>query len=317
MQERAMARAARTPPPRASPRRAPALPAPDAMDCSRRYGLTPRQHLLLLPDRGRAGRSHDRLGARERRARGSHRALSRSSCSARSRHGLVVARPVGQRRAASWILSLTSDGERKLEVRAPGARPRTGAVAPGLRRAAGRPRGRAPSSRASSRSSPSRVDAVGGRAGPAGDDLAQLGADVVERRRRRRPRSPPGSRRRRARGSAGGAAPRRRSAGRRCRRGSRASRHRPRAAGRTSRSRRPRTSRSSRRSRPQRTTPLSHASRSSASMPCTRQIASMFAVLPPLTQIASCERTSSRRSVGRPREEVFRCDSSPRPAKRS
>ena len=44
--------------------------------------------------------------------------------------------------------------------------------------------------------------------------------------------------------------------------------------------------------------PCSHASRSSTSMPCTRQIASMFAVLPPLTQIASCERISSRRPAG-------------------
>ena len=33
-------------------------------------------------------------------------------------------------------------------------------------------------------------------------------------------------------------------------------------------------------------------------MPCTRQIASMFAVLPPQTQIASCERISSRRFSG-------------------
>ena len=33
-------------------------------------------------------------------------------------------------------------------------------------------------------------------------------------------------------------------------------------------------------------------------MPCTRQIASMFAVLPPQTQITSCERISSRRFSG-------------------
>ena len=49
---------------------------------------------------------------------------------------------------------------------------------------------------------------------------------------------------------------------------------------------------------PHSTTPFSQASRSSASIPCTRQSASMFAVEPPLTQIASCERIRSRRFAG-------------------
>ena len=67
---------------------------------------------------------------------------------------------------------------------------------------------------------------------------------------------------------------------------------------------------------PQRTTPLSHASRSSASIPCTRQIASMFAVLPPFTQIASCPRISSRRFSGG-HGNVRRCAGSTMLPKRS
>src|SRR4051812_28375159 len=46
------------------------------------------------------------------------------------------------------------------------------------------------------------------------------------------------------------------------------------------------------------TTPCSHAERSAASMPCTRQIASMFAVLPPPTNTTSWSSTHASRSAG-------------------
>ncbi len=49
---------------------------------------------------------------------------------------------------------------------------------------------------------------------------------------------------------------------------------------------------------PARTMPCSQASRRRASKPCTRQIASMFAVFPPPTTIASWASTSSRRFSG-------------------
>ena len=158
--------------------------------------------------------------------------------------------------------------------------------------------GGAETSLASSRSSPSRSTRYAVAPGAARDDLGELGAleeqpDAVVGRDAR-----PGSRSSTSRGTPAGAAPRRRSAGTRCRRGSRARRACPRAAARTSRSRRPRTSRSSRRSSRSGTTPGSHASRRIRSKPCTRQIASMFAVLPPPTKITSCASTSSRRSSG-------------------
>ena len=125
----------------------------------------------------------------------------------------------------------------------------------------------------------------------------QLGAGVVERHAvvGGDPRGE--ARRRPARGSAAGAALRRRSAGTRCPAGSRG-RRRPASCG-------PNESVTPASNQqiipalaPQSTMPASQASRSSASMPCARQIASMFAVLPPLTQIASCARMRSRRSSG-------------------
>ena len=67
------------------------------------------------------------------------------------------------------------------------------------------------------------------------------------------------------------------------RRGARARRRARRARSRTSRSRTPRTSSSRRRETPPSTAPLSQRSRRALSTPCSRQIASMFAVLPPAT----------------------------------
>src|SRR5215210_6048754 len=67
---------------------------------------------------------------------------------------------------------------------------------------------------------------------------------------------------------------------------------------------------------PHRTTPRSHASRRTASNPWTRQIASMFAVLPPPTQITSLVSASSRRSAGG-QGKNFACRTSARPASRS
>ncbi len=58
---------------------------------------------------------------------------------------------------------------------------------------------------------------------------------------------------------------------------------------------------------PASTTPRSHASRRITSRPCRRQTASMFAVLPPPTKIASCSSTNSRRSSGGVANS-FRCD---------
>ena len=120
-------------------------------------------------------------------------------------------------------------------------------------------------------------DAIGGRAGAAGDDLDQLRADVVQRD------AVVGGDALREAGvdelavARDGAAPRRRSAGRRCPAGSRGSRM-PASCG-------PNESVTPASNQqiipalaPESTTPFSHASRRSTSMPCTRQIASMFAV---------------------------------------
>ena len=165
-------------------------------------------------------------------------------------------------------------------------------------------------------------DAVGGRSGRHVTTSTQLRARVVERDPvvgcdpLREPR------RRRARGSAAGAAPRRRSADRRCPAGGRGSPV-PSSCG-------PNESVTPASNQqiipalaPQSTMPFSQASRSSTSMPCTRQIASMFAVLPPPTQIASCEKIRPRRSSGgqgnvrrwsrsaRPREQLVEPDDRP------
>ena len=55
---------------------------------------------------------------------------------------------------------------------------------------------------------------------------------------------------------------------------------------------------------PKRTTPLSHASRRIASKPCTRQIASMFAVLPPLDRDRVLGEHELAQARGRPRVEA-------------
>ena len=225
-----------------------------------------------------------------------------------------VVAPLGQHRADSALAA--ADVQCSSARRREAARGRTGSSAarergrgPGCARTPpsrppARPTRRAASQRASlERRLGPRLDAVRGRPrrGRSAPRAARCPRSAGRPRRRRR--SPPGSRRPRARGSAAGAAPRRRSAGRRC------------PARKPSPSRIP-SSWSPNESvtpasnqqiipalEPARTIPNSHASRSSSSKPCTRQTASMFAVLPPPTKIASNDEHELAESVWRVRVE--------------
>ena len=139
------------------------------------------------------------------------------------------------------------------------------------------------SRRASSGSSPSGADAVGARAGAGADDLGELGAVEAQRDAvvGREPGREAFARRAACRPAA--ARPRRRSAGRRCP-GRKPSPSRIPSSCGPNESVTPASNQQIIPAlQPASTMPASHASRRIASKPCTRQIASAFAVFPPET----------------------------------